>query len=230
MFKAIFKKALLCNLIQNLHLFKIGARCIFVYKHRGKRRSDCQCVRSPELLLSNELQFFNEQPWKLVFLLEKQPKWDNIFIIELSRKVTDLNWGQGGKWLWLKPTCLWHCKQWSKAGLSELSWTAATGCHQHLPLSGASQRQRTLKLVKFGGQSWNNNDDFWAHIPTPWGSTLSPLKRCKGIQSDYFTEFKGIFSQVYLEQTLYACVHTCVRMLEQIHMECCSSFLSILDL
>lgn len=95
------------------------------------------------------------------------------------------------------------------------------GCDQHLPLSGTSQCQRTLKLAKFGEQSPNNN--FWAHISTPQGSTLSPLKRCKGIQSDYCTEVKGIFSQVCLEQTLYLCVHSSVKMLEEIHEEGCSS-------
>lgn len=43
------------------------------------------------------------------------------------------------------------------------------------------------------------------------------------------TELKGIFSQVYLEQTLYVCVRASVKMLEQIHEEGCSS-LTILEL
>lgn len=66
-------------------------------------------------------------------------------------------------------------------------------------------------------------------IPPPQGSTLSPLKRCKGIQSDYFIEFTGIFSQVYLELTLYVCVHASIKMLEQNQEEGCLSLI-ILEL
>lgn len=150
--------------------------------------------------------------------------WDNIFIIELSKKVTGLNWGQDGKLLWLKPPLLWHYKQWSKVRLFELSSGAAPQGLWAAPPSGRglSEPDNTQAC-----QIWRTSSKqqwwFLSSHPTPQGSALSPLKRCKGMQSDYCTEFKGIFSQVYLEQTPYVWVHASVKMLEQIHKEGCSS-------
>lgn len=95
-------------------------------------------VCSQELGLSVELLgFFNQQLWKLFAWITT--KLNNIFVPNLSKKVSDLKCGQDETLLWLKPTFLQPYKQQSKMRLFEFSWTAGS-CDQQSPSESLSEQ------------------------------------------------------------------------------------------
>lgn len=135
-------------------------------------------------MLSNDLLvfFLMNSLGNQYFLLEYQPRRDDIFVLRLSKKATDLDYSQDETLLWPKPKTL----LWPKVWPFELFWTTE-GCDQHLPLS-APLKQRHLEFAVLGALlnlAWY-----------PSSSTLHLLRTYKGIWSEYFPTFKGNFSQV----------------------------------
>lgn len=82
------------------------------------------------------------------------------------------------------------------------------GCNQQSPSElDASLSQHTLKFAILGRLP--NGDESWVDTLTLEDSILHILRRCKGIQTDYFTEFKESFSQVARIDSSCLCVGEC---------------------
>lgn len=132
--------------------------------------------------------FWTKSLRNLFFLPES--KRNNVFVIEFSKKVSDLNYGQGEKLLWLNH--LLPLQTAVKRLLRSLGQQQA-GCEQHFPGSGTLLRASELSSLLYL--------EHWQRVTVdpeliPPLLNLHPLRRCKGILQESVTEFKGTFSQI----------------------------------
>ena len=93
----------------------------------------------------------------------------------------------------------WPYKQWYQVRPFELSWPTA-GCAQYLPLSGTPLRACKLSSLP----SLENccqpttGPGLSSGAPSLLEPQCSPVEKCGGIWSEYFTELEGNFQQVPL--------------------------------
>lgn len=149
------------------------------------------------------LLFFNEQPWTPLSFPEYQLKWNHIYGIKLSKKVTNPNWSHDE--ILLKPTFLWPANSGPKSDYLRLFLLLDhSGLWQEASLwagpLGASEHARFLL-----GRS-PNNDGSWANTLHSLRSNTLPVEK---MQSDYFTEFEWNFSLAPFAISLCLCACKC---------------------